>query len=181
LTNLFGPKQEICDAIKAQPSSSYHPLFQAGFLLTPSHFSTEDVTTAAAAAMHPLAASAGAISASLIRSALFQRGSSCSTSFSISAKDHAEGCPAPLDLLLAMHGAGGCAGQEGCVVGVLGYSSDVFDAQMMELLVQHFEVSFVGGVKGARMMLRSPLQHAGMNPAVLLEAGMASTPHLQQW
>lgn len=67
-----------------------------------------------------------------------------------------------------MHGAGGCAGmgaagqllagnyagmgaagqmQEGCVRGVLGYSSDVFDAQMMELLVQHFEVSYVGGVE----------------------------------
>lgn len=149
-----------------EPSPSYHPIYQAGFLLLPEHFSQEDITTAAAATMHPMAASAGAISASVIRAALCQRSSSFSTSFST-----AELCAssvAPLDLLLVLHGADAAAGnidpagkpvlaqhrsKQGTMQamqahrhvdmglrGVLAYSQDVLDPHMMELLAEHFQV-----------------------------------------
>lgn len=166
----FGTQtQAICDATGTQTSSSYHPLYQAGFLLVPAHFGAEDVTAAAASTMSPMAASAGAISASMIRSALCHRSSSFSTSsFSmagLAAPAHSPAA-APLDLLLVVQGTDGAGGnsasgshatgsptksrasgmpatprqQEGVIRGVLAFSEDVLDPHMMELLAEHFQV-----------------------------------------
>lgn len=161
--------QDICDAIKAQDSKSYHPIYQAGFLQLPTHFNPEDVAASAAATMHPMAASAGAISASVIRSALCQRSSSFSASFSTAGLS-ADGnsAAAPLDLLMVLQGDGGappaaagkspmhhrpqaCTGAlhtikptpssgSMCLKGVLAFSQDVLDPNMMALLAQHFQV-----------------------------------------
>lgn len=86
--------------------------------------------------MHPLAASAGAISASLIRSALCHRGSSFSSSFSTGGLQGAGEALAPLDLLLVLQDSRSGGGLRG----VLTYSPDVLEPHMMDLLAEHFQV-----------------------------------------